>query len=263
MKLSYKIRGDGEPFMILHGLYGMSDNWMSIVRKMKGDFKFILPDLRNHGETGFDPVHTYDAMVEDVFELAEALGISKMILLGHSMGGKVAMRFALKYPQKVKKLVVVDIAPKNYSGYKNFGKETANHTEMMEALMRNDISTASSREEIDEAFKEDFPNKILRAFLLKNISRTSEGNFQWVINLPVLKDALKEVLDGFGDVDGVSKVDALFVRGDQSPYILPDDLFYIKNYFPNAELVTIPNAGHWVHAQQPGLLINTLTFFLS
>lgn len=241
----------------------MSDNWMSVVRKMEGDYRFILPDQRNHGKSDFDGIHTYDAMVEDLREMLEELGLEKIILLGHSMGGKVAMRFALKYPKQVLKLIVVDIAPKNYANATNFGKETANHAEMMDVLSSKKISHAESRDEIDDLFKKDLPDLNLRAFLLKNIERGKDGLFRWQINLPVLKKYLPHILNGFDNVDGESDVDVLFIRGELSPYINPDDLFYIKKYFPNAELVTINNAGHWVHVQKPKILLNTIRFFLT
>lgn len=263
MELFYRTKGEGEPFVILHGLYGMSDNWMSFVRNMRGDYKFILPDLRNHGRSDFSDVHSYEAMVEDVKQLLDKLDIPKVVLLGHSMGGKVAMRFALQYPKRVKKLIIVDIAPKNYSNATNFGKETANHSEMIKIMMSHDLSKVSSREEIDDLFKPDLPDANLRLFLLKNIERQKDGRFEWQINLPTLSRSLSNIMDGFNDVRKESNVDVLFIRGSLSPYINPDDLFYIKKYFPNAELVTINGAGHWVHVQQPTVFKNTIRFFLS
>ncbi|MFB6316938.1 alpha/beta fold hydrolase [Saccharicrinis sp. FJH54] len=263
MKLFYRTRGTGSPFVILHGLYGMSDNWMSIVRKMEDEYQFILPDLRNHGRSEFSSNHTYDAMVNDLVELLDDLGLNKIILLGHSMGGKVAMRFALKYPDRISKLIIVDIAPKNYSNATNFGKETANHTDIINTLMSHALEGVSSREDIDALFSKDLPDPNLRSFLLKNIERNKDGKFTWQINLPVLKESLPGILDGFDNVKGENNTDVLFIRGERSPYIHPDDLFYIKKYFPNAELVTVKDAGHWVHVQQPRILINTIRFFLS
>ncbi|MFC0876518.1 alpha/beta fold hydrolase [Saccharicrinis sp. FJH2] len=263
MKLFYRTKGAGSPFVILHGLYGMSDNWMSIVRKMEGEYKFILPDLRNHGRSEFSDDHTYEAMVGDLLDLLDELKLEKVVLLGHSMGGKVAMRFALKYPERISKLIVVDIAPKNYSNSTNFGTETANHANIIKILMSHSLTDISNRDDIDALFAKDLPDPVLRSFLLKNIERNKDGSFTWQINLPVLHKSLTGILDGFTDVEGESFADVLFVRGDLSPYIHPDDLFYIKKYFPNAELVTIKNAGHWVHVQQPSILINTIRFFLS
>lgn len=250
------------PVVILHGLYGMSDNWLSIVRKLEHRYKFILPDLRNHGDSDFDNDHSYNAMVADVLELLSDLNLNKVVLLGHSMGGKVAMLFALTYPEFVHKLIVVDIAPKNYLNATNFGAETSNHNAILNTLSSRDITFAKSRNAIDDLFKNDLKDKSVRMFLLKNVKRFDDGSFGWHINLPVLKGALNDILTGFDSVDNESLVPALFIRGGLSPYINPDDIFYIKKYFPNAELVSIENAGHWVHAQQPELLINTITFFL-
>jgi esterase len=263
LKLFYRTKGEGSPFVILHGLYGMSDNWMSVVRKLKGEYRFIMPDLRNHGRSEFSQDHSYEAMVNDLLELLDTLKLDKVILLGHSMGGKVAMRFALKYPERITKLIVVDIAPKNYSNATNFGKETANHEDIIGILRSHSLAGVSNRDDIDAMFAEDIPDLNLRAFLLKNIERNKDGSFSWQVNLPVLQNALPDILDGFEDVKGESWIDVLFVRGELSPYIHPDDLFYIKKYFPNAELVTIKNAGHWVHVQQATILINTIRFFLS
>lgn len=262
MQLHYRIKGKGEPLVILHGLYGMSDNWMSVARHFEDRYQVVLPDLRNHGHSEFHPEHTYQAMVEDVKELIDSLQLEHVYLMGHSMGGKVAMLFALAYPERVKKLIVVDISPKNYSNATNFGQETTNHANIIQKLIQHDIAKCESREEIDLLYRPAFSNDALRMFLLKNIQRTKNGSFRWQINLPVLQQFLPHIMDGFTGENRESKVDALFIRGGESPYIVPDDLYYIKKFFPNAQIVTIDKAGHWVHAQQPDLFVATAGFFL-
>jgi esterase len=263
LQLNYRIRGKGEPLVILHGLYGMSDNWMSVARHFEDRYQVILPDLRNHGHSGFHPEHTYKAMVDDVIELIDSLHVERISLMGHSMGGKVAMLFALAYPERVKKLIIVDIAPKNYLNATNFGQETTNHANIIQKLNQHDISKCESREEIDLLYRDAFSNDALRMFLLKNVQRTKNGSFRWQINLQVLQQFLPHIMDGFTGENRESKVDTLFIRGGESPYIVPDDLFYIKKFFPNAQMVTIDDAGHWVHAQKPDLFVATAGFFLS
>ncbi len=262
MKLYFREVGSGLPLLILHGLYGMSDNWMNIARILSQKYRVIVPDLRNHGRSPFTEEHTYDSMVSDIHNLVAGLSIDKFILIGHSMGGKVAMKYALSYSGSIERLIIVDIAPKNYGLQANMGEPTTNHRFIMDALAGLKIETCSSRKEIDSLLSEHISIPSLRDFLLKNIRRNSKGAFYWSINLGVLSKALDELLDGFSGETRNSTVLTMFIKGENSNYILADDAFYIRKFFTQSILVNIKNAGHWVHAEQPELFYNTIEFFL-
>lgn len=262
MELFYRKTGNGAPLVILHGLYGSSDNWMSIARLLEDRYTVYMVDHRNHGSSPHMTSHTYSDMVQDLLEFVTQLHLEDIVLLGHSMGGKVAMLFSLEYPKLVSKLIVVDIAPKNYTNASNFGQETTNHQFILASLSSLHPEDYTSRKDMDNALKSTLSSSTLRAFLLKNIKRTDDGKFAWRLNLPVLSESIDQIMDGFSVKRESSDVPALFVKGQHSTYIQTDDQFFINNLFPASQLVTLPNTGHWVHAEQPRLLVNTITYFL-
>ncbi len=262
MDLFFRKSGEGFPLIILHGLYGSSDNWMSVAKTLAEHFTVYLIDQRNHGQSPHADSHTYEDMVSDLNAFMEAQQIQKAILIGHSMGGKTAMRFTLEYPEKVQKLVVVDIAPKDYSGYRNYGKVTADHEEILEKLLSVDLPELKNRNDINTVLEKHFEDVRLRMFLLKNIRKLSKQSYGWKMNLEVLRRDLSEIMNGFTDVAATSQHDVLFIKGEKSPYIDEDDTMIIRKYFPNSEIVTIPEAGHWVHYEQPDILLKTLDYFL-
>jgi len=253
--------------IILHGLYGVSDNWMTIANNLSEKFRVILPDQRNHGRSPHHPEHTYEALATDLLELIDEKGLQKVILVGHSMGGKTAMRFALDHSELVEHMVVIDIAPKDYSRFANYAEITANHDYMIDAMLSVDPTLMANRSEIDYAFKKLLPSKTLRQFLMKNIRRSTSGKYQWQLNLEALKTNLPEIMDGFskddrGSATVRSEVPSLFIKGGQSPYIKDEDSLIINRFFPKSQIVTIPNAGHWLHTEQPELFLKTLLYFL-
>jgi esterase len=241
MELYFRKSGEGAPLIILHGLFGSSDNWMSIAKVLSEQYTVYLPDQRNHGQSGNNDVFDYDSMAEDLKAFIEQHSIENPYIIGHSMGGKVAMTFASKYPELLRKLVVVDIAPKQYS---------LHHDTILEGLMAVDVNTIKSRGEADKQLAEYVPELGVRQFLLKNMYRTDEGGYAWRINLPVISRDIANIVQGLPD-DARYEGDTLFIRGRNSNYIRDTDEELLRSHFPTMELITIENAGHWVHAEQP------------
>ncbi|MCB0638655.1 MAG: alpha/beta fold hydrolase [Lewinella sp.] len=252
MELNYRIFGQGPPLLILHGLFGTLDNWITLGKRWADHYTVVLIDLRNHGRSPHTDQHDYPGMAEDLREFMEHKWMYKASILGHSMGGKTAMQFALEHPDMVEKLVVVDIAPKTYPG---------GHELIFETLLALDLKTMDYREEADDLIKARIDDLGVRQFLLKNLSRVRGGGFRWKMNLPVLWAHYQDIL---GAIDGDEPFagPTLFVRGDRSSYVLDEDLPLIQSLFPAADLVTIPDAGHWVHAEQPDELYEVVTRFL-
>jgi pimeloyl-ACP methyl ester carboxylesterase len=266
MKLFYRKRGKGNrTIIIVHGLYGASDNWLSVARDLEDDYKVILVDQRNHGQSPHSNEHNYQAMSDDLLELMNGLQIEKTILLGHSMGGKTVMRFCLEYPEMVKKMIVVDIAPKSYESFSNYAEITANHNKIIKSLYEFDPSPYNNRQEIDKALSISFPSKKLRAFLMKNLVRHKDGHYSWQLNLDTLKNNMREIMNGFSNL-GIDKnkkmPETIFIKGEISPYIHENDSMVIHKFFPKAQIVTIPGAGHWVHADMHDLFVKTVRYFL-
>lgn len=251
MELYFREFGAGEPVIILHGLFGFSDNWQTIAKSLASQYLVITPDLRNHGRSPHLPSHTYEEMAEDLRLFMENHWMHSAVLIGHSMGGKVAMQMALNHPDMVEKLIVVDIAP---------GKAADNHSGIFEALLGIDLSVMQARADIESYLVSRIPDMGTRQFLLKNITRNDDGKFAWKMNLPVLWRHFPDILDA---VTGEPfDKPALFVRGDRSDYIKDADTALIMTLFPQAEITTIPNAGHWVHADKPNELITVISEFL-
>jgi esterase len=266
MHLFHREIGTGQrTIILLHGLYGASDNWLGIANQLGQNFRVILPDQRNHGRSPHHPTHTYEALAADLLELIREKKLAHVILIGHSMGGKTVMRFALDHPDLVDYLVVVDICPKNYSSFTNYGEITNNHALILDALNSVDPSRLDSRSDIDNALRVHMPNDTLRRFLLKNIRHAAGGSYYWQLNLDALKQNLPEIMDGFSHLEGTHKsmVNTLFIKGEKSPYVRNEDSLVINRFFPKSQIVTIPEAGHWLHAEQPVLFVKTLLYFLS
>jgi pimeloyl-ACP methyl ester carboxylesterase len=266
MRLHYRTLGETGPWVIiLHGLYGSSDNWMTIGRKLSAQFRVILPDQRNHGASPHSPHHNYGAMADDLFELMDHLKIETTHLVGHSMGGKTAMYFALHHPEKVDKLVVLDIAPRTYAATNNYGSNVNNHASILHTLYNIDLKHFTKRDELDKAFEPLFPDTTLRQFLLKSVTRGEDDIFEWRLNVNALRDNLHAIMEGFSEAVRQSlafRKPTVFIRGEKSNYLLDEDTLGARRLFTNAEFVTIPDAGHWIHAEQPELLLKTLVYFL-
>ena len=268
MKLFYRKYGEAAPpLIIVHGLYGSSDNWVSIARDLSDRFEVFVVDQRNHGKSPHSPQHDYPSMREDLRELMDEQGIKKAVLIGHSMGGKTVMSFAEAWPERVQALISVDIAPKSYRNLALASRTAANHTNMIDAMMKIDLSKIESREDADLALASYIGSERIRGFLLKNLRRNREGEFSWRINLKAISDNLDAIFEGM-DRDalvargGLTGFPALFISGGDSAYIGAGDHQLIRAIFPTAEIVTVQGAGHWVHAEQPALLVKTIRYFL-
>ena len=253
MKLNYKVSGDGFPVIILHGLYGSLDNWQTMAKYLSGEFKVYIVDLRNHGRSPHSEEHSYPSMVNDLKQFYEDHRIERANIIGHSMGGKVAMSFALKYPALVNKLVVVDIAPKAYQ---------AGHDQIFEALFELDLSKVSKRQEADRRLKHAIPDLAVRQFLLKNLSRAEDGSYTWRINLKSLFKNYNNINAAIESDEPVD-VDTLVIRGEQSGYIIESDFSSFNKLFANVQITTISSAGHWVHAEATEEFLKEVSAFLS
>jgi len=268
MELFYRKYGEaGPPLIIVHGLYGSGDNWVSIARELSDSFEVYVVDQRNHGQSHHSTIHDYPTMRDDLCEFMDGQGIEKAVLIGHSMGGKTIMTFALSCPERVQSLISVDIAPKAYHELAVDSHAAANHAKIIDAMMELDFSGVESREEIDQALRSKIGSDRVRSFLLKNVRRDKEGNFSWRINLKALRDNLDLIMDAVEadhviEEGGITGFPVLFISGANSDYIKAEDLVLIRSIFPIADLVTIPNAGHWIHAEQPALLVKNIKYFL-
>ena len=252
MKLHYQQLGEGQPLLIIHGLFGSSDNWRSMARYFSKYFQVISLDLRNHGQSPHSDKQDFKLMAEDVVELCQSLGISKAHVMGHSLGGKVAMQFAEYMPALIDKLVIVDISPRQYF---------SQHTPMMDAMMALDMSQFSSRNEIDEALSASIEDKTVRQFLLMNL-QSDETGFHWRINLPALKQNYQQLMAPVCE-NASFAIPSLFVYGELSEYVTEDDQQLIKQHFSEAEFVAIDKAGHWVHAEKPQQFKQVVEEFLT
>jgi esterase len=252
MNLFYKTEGNGQPLIILHGLFGSADNWLTLAKRFGKYRKVYLLDQRNHGRSPHHPEFSYNAMMNDLRLFLTTHDIIKPDILGHSMGGKVAMGFAVRYPDLVNKLMVIDIAPKSYP---------IRHDVILEGLKAIDIEGVTKRQDADDELAEYVEDMGVRQFLLKNLKRSATGGYEWKMNLDVIYDQIGNVGEGLKPADKFSHK-TLFVRGSLSSYILDEDLGEIKKHFPESSLVTIQGASHWVHAEKPAELSAVIEDFL-
>ena len=265
VELFYREYGtEGDTLVIIHGLYGSSDNWVSMARQLASDYHVFVIDQRNHGRSPHTNKHSYRGMVADLHHFFLAHNIGRANLLGHSMGGKTAMLFALQHPEMVQKLIVADISPRAYSQSTNYGEITNNHQLIVEALQELNLGSAQSRSELEQQLVKRIPVTSLRHFLLKNIERHHDGHFFWRLNLPVVRQSMEEIMDGFSALPETisTETTTIFVKGELSPYIREEDLLTMRKRFKGAQMVTIPKAGHWLHAEQPDLFYKTIRYFL-
>ncbi len=239
--LHSKIVGNGNPLVILHGLFGMSDNWLTLGRKFSEHFEVHLVDLRNHGRSFHDDVMDYEGLVQDILQYLEYHNLNTIHILGHSLGGKVAMFFAVLHPEKVEKLIVADIAPKTYSN---------RHQTIFDAMDKVDFNLIKTREEVGKILSESIPNQGMVQFLLKNVYHKTSTELDWRFNKIVLQKNY-ELLNEPLPVYSTFEKETLFLKGENSDYILPKDESLITAHFPNAQIKTISNAGHWLHAENP------------
>ena len=253
MQLHYEQSGEGHPLLILHGLFGSLENWRTLSKIFSRSFQVFALDQRNHGRSPHSNEFSYPVMVEDLREFMEEQELPSAHLIGHSMGGKTAMLFAATYPDLVDKLVVVDIAPKAYA---------RGHDDVFHTLLSLDLSTLRSRQEADVAMAKTMPDLALRQFLLKNLDREETGSFRWRIALHEIHANYPEMIKELGLGQHRFVQPALFIRGAKSDYIKDSDIPSLKSIFPQAQVTTIPNTGHWVHAEAPQEFARAVLDFL-
>ena len=252
MKLNFKKLGDGKPLLILHGLFGSSDNWGTLGKKFSKNNSVYLIDLRNHGRSPHSNQMTYSDMAHDLLELIKDEKIISPTILGHSMGGKVALMFAKNYPEYVYKLIVADIGLKSYPMH---------HEEILNGLNSIDLELTKSRSQAQEVIKKHISNLGIQQFLLKNLYWIEKGKLAWRMNLKQIEINIEEILKEINI--GNSNLKTLFLRGELSNYILEEDFQNILTAFPNGEIKTIKNVGHWLHAENPNEFYKLVYEFIS
>lgn len=252
MKLFSREYGSGEPIVILHGLFGSSDNWLTQAKLFSEKFRVITVDLRNHGQSPHDEQFDYKSMVDDLQEFFDDHSLQTATLIGHSMGGKAAMNFALAHPDEVGKLIIVDIAPRLYD---------LEHYVIADGLAAIPVAELTSRNEADTILNEYVSDSGTRQFLLKNLQRNPDGGFSWKMNLKVIREKLSNVGSDLIH-EGTFSNPVLFVRGNRSSYILDTDIPRIREFFPKAEIETM-ETGHWVQAEKPQEFAEVVSDWLS
>ncbi len=253
MELHYRSYGSGPPLIILHGLFGSLNNWHSHAMLLGEQFRVFTIDQRNHGASPHSPVMSYEAMANDILEFINRHHIAPVHLLGHSMGGKTAMQFALSHPQEMRKLVVVDIRPQG---------DPPHHHRILDALRSIDFESVRSREDVDRALLPGIPDLAERQFLATNLKRQDDGSYGWKIHLSAITGNYEELI-GPLTVNGQFSGPTLFVSGGRSSYLTEVDRPGILRLFPHAEFIEITRAGHWVHADVPDVFRKVILEFLS
>ena len=264
MKLFCRKYGSGPPLIILHGLYGSSDNWVSVAKSLSSRFTVYLPDQRNHGQSPHNPVHDYDSMKNDLYDLAGELKLQKFFLAGHSMGGKTAVNFALTWPEKLSGLLVADISP--------FVSENRNpvayalHKNILNSILSIDIKSVRTREEAEKLLSRTIDSDITRGFIMKNLKRESDNSFSWKLNASALLENLDRIMEGIEPGDDYSEelsgFPVFFLKGEYSDYLPESDFPRIRRIFPAADFIIIPASGHWIHADNPEAVKECLLKFL-
>jgi esterase len=250
MQLHYQSLGQGQPLILLHGLFGSADNWGTIAKHFAQQYQVISVDLRNHGRSPHHDSQNYVDMAEDLIELCDSLNLKSIRLLGHSLGGKVAMQFATQYPERIEQLIVVDIAIRTYPDAQTY---------LIDAMLAVDLTMMQSRGEVDQVLSSTIESARVRQFLLMNLIKV-DGNLQWRINLPALKANYPAIRQAVCESTQLNKP-SLFIRGERSDYVRDEDVEQIKTHFTKAQFASLP-AGHWVHAEQPEAFIAVVEKFL-
>ncbi|MCK4852626.1 MAG: alpha/beta fold hydrolase [Bacteroidales bacterium] len=266
MELFYRNFGEGPPLIIVHGLYGASDNWLFIGRSLASNFDVYLVDQRNHGQSPHSDSHNYTAMKDDLLTFMDRQDLQKAILVGHSMGGKTVMFLAETHPERIDSLIVIDIAPTTCHP-DDHTSQSRTHTQIISGMLSVDFSQVNKREDVDRQLARSIHSPKIRSFLMKNVHRGKDGNYRWKLNAAVIEKELPSIFEGidlskYTPGTGITGFPVLFIRGEKSDYISDDCISDIKKIFPMAEIATIPQAGHWLHVEQPDLLIKTIRYFL-
>ncbi len=256
MQLHSKSFGSGQPLIILHGLFGMLDNWQTFAKRLATDYLVITVDLRNHGLSPHSDDMDYPLMADDLKSFMESNWLfGGATVMGHSMGGKVAMQLALNHPDLIKKLIVVDIAPVNYS--------SPHHHDTFRALDQVSWAAVKRRSDVASQLRKSIEEDEIVAFLLKNVARQRDGTYRWKMNLPSIRANYNSLLAApEGAEKSPSEVPALFIKAERSEYILPEHLKAIHRLFCQTQVNEVPQASHWVHIDEPDLMYQMVTQWL-
>lgn len=252
MKLFFEKNGKGKPLLVLHGVLGSSQNWRSVLVDFEKNFEIYRIDLRNHGQSPHDDGMNYELMSEDIIKLIKSENLEKVILLGHSLGGKLAMHLANFHPELIEKMIIVDISPFESDS------EFRQHVDHMINL---DLSLYESRREVDQALEHDVPLKEIRQFLLTNLMRDDSHKLSWKSNIKIIRDHAHELIASQDMREGID-INTLFIKGEFSDYINDQNWPEIKKRFPKSKLEIIPEAGHWPHSQNKEIFLKVLIDFL-
>lgn len=262
MELAYREYGQKgqRALVLLHGLFGCSDNWVKFAKAWASQgYHCIVPDLRNQGDSPHSDEFSFELMCQDVRKLLEKFNHTKFDILGHSMGGNVAVKMAMDFSDMVRRLIVVDVAPKSYAQSKS--KQFNYHTKVLEALKNLDLTKFASLNQIDEFLKRFSDKESYRKFMLNNIKRVN-SQFQWRPNLNA-HSLMVNAVKSFEKITAPVKIPTLFLKGENSDFIKEEDVSMIQENFPNSELKVVPNAKHWLHAQQPDFFMDAVSKFLN
>ncbi len=253
MALNYKVSGTGSPLIILHGLLGSLDNWQSHARSLSETYKVYIVDQRNHGRSPHFDEHSYALMAEDLKGFMDEQGIDKAMLLGHSMGGKTVLEFANHYPQMVEKLIMADISPREYHW---------NYDSIFAAIRHVKLDQVENRSDAEQMLGEKIDEPSMLQFLMKSLERNADGSYEWKMNVDVLERDFPEVIKGI-ELQDSYPFPTLVIRGGKSKYVQEEDLELLKQHFPKLEVVTLANAGHWLHAEAPKEFLEAVQEFLA
>ena len=260
MKLFYRKYGNGPPLVILHGLYGSSDNWVTIAKSLSDNFTVYLPDQRNHGQSPHSEIHDYDSMRDDLFELVNDLKLKKFFLAGHSMGGKTAISFSLKWHEMLNGLLIADISP--FTDETGRDSVYSQHFTVLNAILSFDLNKISTRGEAESILSEKIPSEKVRGLILKNLQRSTDNTFMWKLNAPSLLKNLDKIMEGVERKTDYSQqitgFPVIFLKGGESDYIPKGDFRDIQKVFPAVEITVVPGAGHWIQVDKPDEVIKNL-----
>jgi len=254
-QLNYQQIGKGEHIVLIHGLFGSLENLNMVAKSLSEHYCVTSVDVRNHGSSFHKENMDYQVLAQDVINLLDDLSISYCHLLGHSMGGKIAMKVALSFPERVKKLIVADIAPVKYP---------AHHLTIIKGLQAIDLTKVHKRKDADSQLAEYVTDNSVRPFLLRNIALNEQGKFQFKCNLDNIEQGYQQIMQSVSNPNEVAfKGDTLFIKGANSDYILPEHQQDIALLFPKAKAKIIQGAGHWLHAEKTVAFNKIVTVFLS
>lgn len=256
MKLFYREFGKGDKVVfILHGLFGLSDNFVSFAKQLSENHKtrIIIPDLRNHGQSMHHNVFDYFSMTDDLYELFESLDVKSADLIGHSMGGKLAMHFALEYPEKIDKLIVSDISPVQYHSYK--------HAYLIDLMADADLSEFNTRKQFADRLRQKVTDEKILLMILKNIQYTKRNNLTWKLNIDGIRQNIDKVLR-FEIENKIFSKETLFLKGELSDYINDNHHEDIIKMFPKSEIKIVPQASHWIHADNYEFFVQAVKEFI-